>query len=154
MCQEAEKDESADRHVERVYCSHLFHLECLITFMKTPPFHEIWRFHSPRLTNSHQVSPSPTETSPRQIGRTCSLRRIHSRGLGNDDCLRREPNQRLAQTLKNAVANLTSQTSAPRMFQFSLVITGTSADLNNDCTDPVSYSSPVAGCLFHTGDAR
>nr|CAD7198852.1 unnamed protein product [Timema douglasi]CAD7576137.1 unnamed protein product [Timema californicum] len=39
MCQEAEKDESADRHVERVYCSHLFHLECLITFMKTPPFH-------------------------------------------------------------------------------------------------------------------
>nr|CAD7407003.1 unnamed protein product [Timema poppensis] len=36
---EAEKDESADRHVERVYCSHLFHLECLITFMKTPPFH-------------------------------------------------------------------------------------------------------------------
>ncbi|CAG2060139.1 unnamed protein product, partial [Timema podura] len=39
LSQEAEKDESADRHVERVYCSHLFHLECLITFMKTPPFH-------------------------------------------------------------------------------------------------------------------
>nr|CAD7588519.1 unnamed protein product [Timema genevievae] len=39
LFREAEKDESADRHVERVYCSHLFHLECLITFMKTPPFH-------------------------------------------------------------------------------------------------------------------
>nr|CAD7199372.1 unnamed protein product [Timema douglasi] len=77
--------------------------------------------HSPRLTNSHLISPSPTETSPRQIGRTCTQRHILSRGLGNDDCLRREPNQRLAQTLNNAVANLTSRTSAPRMFQFGLM---------------------------------
>nr|CAD7262379.1 unnamed protein product [Timema shepardi] len=73
--------------------------------------------HSPRLTNSHQFSPSPTETSPRQMGRTCTQRHIHSRGLDNEDCLRREPNQRLAQSLNNAVANLTSRTSAPRMFQ-------------------------------------
>ncbi|XP_034938099.1 uncharacterized protein [Chelonus insularis] len=32
-------DENADVHVERLYCSHLFHLQCLMTFMKTPPFH-------------------------------------------------------------------------------------------------------------------
>lgn len=32
-------DERADLHVERLYCSHLFHLHCLLTFMKTPPFH-------------------------------------------------------------------------------------------------------------------
>ncbi|XP_063224127.1 uncharacterized protein LOC134531960 [Bacillus rossius redtenbacheri] len=36
--QDVEPDESADMHVERVYCSHLFHLHCLITYMKTPPF--------------------------------------------------------------------------------------------------------------------
>nr|CAD7195119.1 unnamed protein product [Timema douglasi] len=92
--------------------------------------------HSPKLTNPHQVSPSPTETSPRQIGRTGSRRRIHSRGLGNDDCLGREPNQRLAQALKKAVANLTSQTSAPGMFQFSLAITGTSALGPERCSPP------------------
>ncbi|XP_069703326.1 uncharacterized protein [Periplaneta americana] len=34
----AETNENADSHVERVYCSHLFHLQCLITYMKTPPF--------------------------------------------------------------------------------------------------------------------
>nr|CAD7203461.1 unnamed protein product [Timema douglasi] len=87
-------------------------------------------------TKAHQVSPSPTETSPRQIGRTGSRRRIHSRGLGNDDCLGREPNQRLAQALKKAVANLTSQTSAPGMFQFSLAITGTSALGPERCSPP------------------
>ncbi|KAG7206099.1 hypothetical protein KM043_003493 [Ampulex compressa] len=32
-------DENADLHVERLYCGHLFHLQCLVTFMKTPPFH-------------------------------------------------------------------------------------------------------------------
>ncbi|XP_015185473.1 PREDICTED: uncharacterized protein LOC107071199 [Polistes dominula] len=32
-------DEKADLHVERLYCSHLFHLQCLLKFMKTPPFH-------------------------------------------------------------------------------------------------------------------
>lgn len=36
--QDAERDETADKHVERLYCSHLFHLQCLITYMKTPPF--------------------------------------------------------------------------------------------------------------------
>ncbi|XP_054267526.1 uncharacterized protein LOC128989614 [Macrosteles quadrilineatus] len=36
--QKVEPDESADMHVERVYCGHLFHLLCLITHMKTPPF--------------------------------------------------------------------------------------------------------------------
>lgn len=32
-------DETADFHIERLYCGHLFHLRCLVTFMKTPPFH-------------------------------------------------------------------------------------------------------------------
>lgn len=33
------RDENADLHIERLYCSHLFHLQCLVTYMKTPPFH-------------------------------------------------------------------------------------------------------------------
>lgn len=36
--EEAETDENSDMHVERMYCSHLFHQHCLITYMKTPPF--------------------------------------------------------------------------------------------------------------------
>lgn len=32
-------DENAEMHVERLYCGHLFHLRCLVTYMKTPPFH-------------------------------------------------------------------------------------------------------------------
>lgn len=36
--QVVETNESADMHVERVYCGHLFHLLCLITYMKIPPF--------------------------------------------------------------------------------------------------------------------
>ncbi|XP_034247217.1 uncharacterized protein LOC117648671 [Thrips palmi] len=36
--QEAETDENCDMHVERVYCGHLFHQHCLLTYMKTPPF--------------------------------------------------------------------------------------------------------------------
>ncbi|KYN18484.1 PREDICTED: uncharacterized protein LOC108762463 [Trachymyrmex cornetzi] len=32
-------DENADFHAERLYCGHLFHLKCLVTYMKTPPFH-------------------------------------------------------------------------------------------------------------------
>ncbi|XP_071871664.1 uncharacterized protein [Bombus fervidus] len=35
----AETNETADMHVERLYCGHLFHLHCLVTYMKTPPFH-------------------------------------------------------------------------------------------------------------------
>ncbi|KAK1130667.1 hypothetical protein K0M31_018783 [Melipona bicolor] len=35
----AETNETANMHVERLYCGHLFHLRCLVTFMKTPPFH-------------------------------------------------------------------------------------------------------------------
>ncbi|CAG7829247.1 unnamed protein product [Allacma fusca] len=31
-------DEQHDLHVERVYCGHLYHLKCLIEYMKTPPF--------------------------------------------------------------------------------------------------------------------
>ncbi|KAK9501997.1 hypothetical protein O3M35_012611 [Rhynocoris fuscipes] len=31
-------DESHSLHVERMYCNHLFHLSCLIGYMKTPPF--------------------------------------------------------------------------------------------------------------------
>ncbi|XP_076249444.1 uncharacterized protein LOC143188851 isoform X2 [Calliopsis andreniformis] len=37
--EEAEMNENADMHVERLYCGHLFHLQCLVTYMKTPPFH-------------------------------------------------------------------------------------------------------------------
>lgn len=37
--EEAVTDENADLHIERLYCGHLFHLHCLVTFMKTPPFH-------------------------------------------------------------------------------------------------------------------
>ncbi|XP_031845759.1 uncharacterized protein LOC116432682 [Nomia melanderi] len=37
--EEAETNETADLHIERLYCGHLFHLKCLVTFMKTPPFH-------------------------------------------------------------------------------------------------------------------
>ena len=35
----AETSETANMHVERLYCGHLFHLRCLVRFMKTPPFH-------------------------------------------------------------------------------------------------------------------
>ncbi len=31
-------DEHAAAHVERVYCSHIYHHDCLILYMKTPPF--------------------------------------------------------------------------------------------------------------------
>lgn len=37
--EEAVTDENADFHAERLYCGHLFHLKCLVTYMKTPPFH-------------------------------------------------------------------------------------------------------------------
>ncbi|XP_012278338.1 uncharacterized protein LOC105698565 [Orussus abietinus] len=37
--QEVVTEEGADLHVERLYCGHLFHLQCLVTYMKTPPFH-------------------------------------------------------------------------------------------------------------------
>lgn len=33
-----EKDENSPKHVERVYCGHLFHQECLFAYMKMPPF--------------------------------------------------------------------------------------------------------------------
>lgn len=54
--EEAETDETSGDHIERLFCNHFFHLDCLITFMKTPPFqgkkcpecgerifHEKWR---------------------------------------------------------------------------------------------------------------
>ena len=37
--EKAETNQSADMHIEKVYCGHLFHLRCLVTYMKTPPFH-------------------------------------------------------------------------------------------------------------------
>ncbi|EFN61513.1 hypothetical protein EAG_11749 [Camponotus floridanus] len=37
--EEVVTDESADFHAERLYCGHLFHLKCLVKYMKTPPFH-------------------------------------------------------------------------------------------------------------------
>ncbi|KAL3267067.1 hypothetical protein HHI36_011208 [Cryptolaemus montrouzieri] len=33
-----ELDENSPNHIERIYCGHLFHLECLVKFMRTPPF--------------------------------------------------------------------------------------------------------------------
>ncbi|KAK9870964.1 hypothetical protein WA026_009926 [Henosepilachna vigintioctopunctata] len=33
-----ELDENSSSHIERIYCGHLLHLECLVSFMKTPPF--------------------------------------------------------------------------------------------------------------------
>lgn len=36
--QELEMDENAGKHIERIYCGHLYHQECLLAFMKTPPF--------------------------------------------------------------------------------------------------------------------
>lgn len=36
--QDVEVDETADKHVERIYCGHLLHLQCLVSYMKTPPF--------------------------------------------------------------------------------------------------------------------
>lgn len=35
---ELEFDENSPKHIERVYCGHLFHLACFYKFMKTPPF--------------------------------------------------------------------------------------------------------------------
>ncbi|KFM61994.1 hypothetical protein X975_01440, partial [Stegodyphus mimosarum] len=32
-------DETAKKHIERVYCGHIFHNICLDTYIKTPPFH-------------------------------------------------------------------------------------------------------------------
>ncbi|KAG8181847.1 hypothetical protein JTE90_003994 [Oedothorax gibbosus] len=32
-------EEGDEKHIERVYCGHIFHNACLDTYMKTPPFH-------------------------------------------------------------------------------------------------------------------
>lgn len=32
-------EETSEKHIERVYCGHIFHTGCLDTYMKTPPFH-------------------------------------------------------------------------------------------------------------------
>ena len=34
----AVQSENAAAHVERVYCSHCYHHDCLILYMKSPPF--------------------------------------------------------------------------------------------------------------------
>ncbi|CAH1159441.1 unnamed protein product [Phaedon cochleariae] len=33
-----EKDETSPKHIERVYCGHLFHQDCFFSYMKLPPF--------------------------------------------------------------------------------------------------------------------
>lgn len=38
MFQLLEKDENSPKHIERLYCGHLFHQECLLNYMKLPPF--------------------------------------------------------------------------------------------------------------------
>ena len=35
---QAVHSERAAQHVERVYCGHAYHHDCLILYMKTPPF--------------------------------------------------------------------------------------------------------------------
>ncbi|XP_008192661.2 uncharacterized protein LOC663687 [Tribolium castaneum] len=35
---ELEVDENSPKHIERIYCGHLFHQECFFKFMKKPPF--------------------------------------------------------------------------------------------------------------------
>lgn len=36
--QNIETNESAANHVERLYCGHLFHNHCLVSYMRKPPF--------------------------------------------------------------------------------------------------------------------
>ncbi len=36
--EKAVHSENAAAHVERIYCSHAYHHDCLILYMKTPPF--------------------------------------------------------------------------------------------------------------------
>lgn len=31
-------DETSSKHVDRLYCGHLFHTTCLIAYMRKPPF--------------------------------------------------------------------------------------------------------------------
>lgn len=38
LFQVLEREENSLRHIERVYCGHLFHQDCLFTYMKQPPF--------------------------------------------------------------------------------------------------------------------
>lgn len=38
MLQNIVNDETDAKHVERVYCGHIYHNDCLIKYMKTPPF--------------------------------------------------------------------------------------------------------------------
>ncbi|XP_056639960.1 uncharacterized protein LOC130447264 [Diorhabda sublineata] len=33
-----ENDENSPKHIERIYCGHLFHQECFFNYMKQPPF--------------------------------------------------------------------------------------------------------------------
>lgn len=36
--QDIENNESAPKHIERLYCGHLFHNQCLVAYMRKPPF--------------------------------------------------------------------------------------------------------------------
>lgn len=36
--QQIEKNKDSPRHLERIFCGHLFHQECLFNYLKTPPF--------------------------------------------------------------------------------------------------------------------
>eukprot|EP00095_Tigriopus_kingsejongensis_P008859 maker-scaffold15_size728074-snap-gene-4.23 protein:Tk08859 transcript:maker-scaffold15_size728074-snap-gene-4.23-mRNA-1 annotation:"PREDICTED: uncharacterized protein LOC100880791" len=48
-------DENAAAHVERVYCSHCYHHDCLVLFMKTPPFEGGKRCHACRQKIYHEI---------------------------------------------------------------------------------------------------
>ncbi|CAG9836110.1 unnamed protein product [Diabrotica balteata] len=36
--EQLEKDENSPKHIERIYCGHLFHQDCFFNYMKQPPF--------------------------------------------------------------------------------------------------------------------
>jgi len=57
-------EETDEKHIEKVYCGHIFHKGCLDTYMKTPPFHEGKRCPSCKLRIYHdkwKVTPKLAE---------------------------------------------------------------------------------------------
>jgi len=51
---EAIIDENDDMHVERIYCNHLYHLKCLLDYMKTPPFKGMSGSHKWNVLNRYE----------------------------------------------------------------------------------------------------
>lgn len=47
-------NENAAAHVERVYCSHCYHHDCLILYMKSPPFKGVKKCHTCKQSIYHE----------------------------------------------------------------------------------------------------